>query len=107
VNPTCTVAKSTAVNTGSYTITEPTVPTGWNPLGTLPTGWSAPGTIICDGQATNNLSIASGETKTCYILNVNQACTPAFPGVGPSNIQTSRSTPALLPASRQAPRNRK
>ena len=81
-SPTCTVSKQVSLSPGTYSVTE-TARAGWNAPanGPLPNGWSAPGQIKCDGSAlnSNSVTLAAGETKTCVILNVNAACTPAFP----------------------------
>jgi hypothetical protein len=80
--PTCSASKQVSLAPDTYSVSE-VARAGWNaPLnGPLPNGWTAPGQIKCDGSTlnTNSVTLAAGETKTCVVLNVNAACTPAFP----------------------------
>jgi hypothetical protein len=102
-SPSVTCNNMTGVKTvltpDSYTLTEPgplpsgfTLPTsGTGAIGV--TGWSAPGAFGGDCSATGGVSLANGQNKTCYILNVSSVCTPALPA--PSSV------PSILPQGRQ------
>jgi Prealbumin-like fold domain/Galactose oxidase, central domain len=72
----CGAATTTTLNAGTHTVSE-TPLTGWN--GALSAGWATPAMFAGD-CAGGSVTIQNGETKTCFILNVNNnVCTPQFP----------------------------
>ena len=89
---TCGGSQTRTLSAGSYQLGEGSV-AGWN--GTLPTGWATPGMFAGACDANGNVSLANGDTKTCFILNVNNVCTPAFPPA------VTQSAPAMGPLQKQ------
>jgi hypothetical protein len=100
---------------GSYKLSEPGGPaSGFSLLpgvnGPLPNGWTAPGAFAGDCDSTGNVTLNTGETKKCYLLNVSSVCTPSF-NFGPTpqaqrtvwSPITTTTTPSPSP-SRTAPR---
>jgi hypothetical protein len=111
----CGGATSTQLSAGTHTVSEPPVP-GWN---AGQAGWTAPGMFAGACNAGGSVTIANGETKTCFILNVSNTCTPQFPpapvtpsGQGASGptgyaIQFPARTKGLTPRTTIVPNRRK
>jgi hypothetical protein len=79
----------TQLNAGTYSVSENTL-IGWN--GALPSGWQTPAMFAgtCTG---GTVTLANGQNVTCFILNVNNVCTPQFPPLG---LQQPNTAPSLV-----------
>jgi len=103
VSVTCNVPAGTTINSlsaGDHTVGE-TLPLGWA-SGTLPNGWTGPGQFSGDCDSTGKVTLVNGQSKTCYILNVSNVCTPAFsypatPLNGSATIQSVVNSQSVAP----------
>src|ERR1035437_1563767 len=91
----------------TYTVTEDTL-TGWTtPVGgalPLPIGWTAPRAFAGDCDSTGHVSLAYGDNKTCYIVNVSASCTPSVPSAVSDAISVApQPDSATIPAGRARP----
>jgi hypothetical protein len=88
VHPTCIQTDYATLSPGTYTVSEVNVPTGWNfpgAGGALNNGWTAPGQVKCSDTQNNSVTLKAGDSKVCLVLNVADACIPAF-GTAPSTF---------------------